>query len=84
MLNYIATRSVSFTPRMSHRLIKFRYGLAKTQQAQPAAASKSGIQGGQQAQGQGAVLWDFELPPRFRRKAIDDSEIAVINNGGPL
>lgn len=80
MLSQVSRRSISYTPTLQNRLIKFRYGASKNQVI-PTTASKPN-QTSQQAQG--AAIWDFELPIRFKRRNLDEQEIAVINNGGPL
>ncbi|XP_023017442.2 uncharacterized protein isoform X1 [Leptinotarsa decemlineata] len=83
MFNCITTRSISCSPRLRSRLIKFRYGSSRDQQTASSTAQpkgevpKSGIKHEE-------AIWDFQIAPRYRRKPLDEEEIAVINNGGPL
>ncbi|CAH1117217.1 unnamed protein product [Phaedon cochleariae] len=82
MLNQITLRSLSFTPKLRARLIKFRYGSSRSQ---PNSTPKSQEGATQIKQAQSTEpIWDFQIPQRFKRKPLDDQEIAVINNGGPL
>lgn len=84
MLNQISQRSISCTPKLRARLIKFRYGVRNEQHS--AAAQHSGSQTGKSGKTTqpGESIWDFQIPARWRRKPLDEQEIAVINNGGPL
>ncbi|CAG9860334.1 unnamed protein product [Phyllotreta striolata] len=76
----VSRRLFSHSTTLQNRLIKFRYGASKHQQSSPSTPSQTA----QQQQAQGAAIWDFELPARFKRRYLDEQEIAVINNGGPL
>lgn len=77
-------RTLSLSTTLRHPSIKFRYGPARTQ------SQKSGeSQSPTQAAGKGAQaasqepIYDFQLPPRFRRRLLSEEEIAYINRGGP-
>lgn len=82
MLSQLATRSISFTPKLRLRLIKFRHGVRNDHQSgqvNTTATSSQPIQASSQE-----AVWDFQIPQRWRRKPLDEQEIAIINNGGPL
>lgn len=77
-------RTLSLSGNLRHPSIKFRYGPTRTQ------SQKSGdIQATAQVQNKGAPsasqepIYDFQLPPRFRRRLLSEEEIAYINRGGP-
>ncbi|XP_076260025.1 uncharacterized protein LOC143196249 [Rhynchophorus ferrugineus] len=85
MQSLIVSRNFSLTSKLGHRLIKFRYGAHRND------ANSTGSQTGQssskvgtQSQASTEAIWDFQLPPRWRRAPLSEEECAVINNGGPL
>ncbi|VEN55540.1 unnamed protein product [Callosobruchus maculatus] len=84
MLSYITTRSISRSPQLRSRLIKFRYGPARDQQTSSAQHSGGGDQKKGALVAPGEPIYDFQIPPRWRRKPLSEEEIAVINNGGPV
>ncbi|VEN56089.1 unnamed protein product [Callosobruchus maculatus] len=84
MLSYITTRSISRSPQLRSRLIKFRYGPARDQQTSSAQHSGGGDQKKGALAAPGEPIYDFQIPPRWRRKPLSEEEIAVINNGGPV
>lgn len=85
MLSQISYRSISCTPKLRSRLIKFRHGVRTAQAGTQEHRSTAGDQQTQLGQPQsGEPIWDFQIPARWRRKPLDEEEIAVINNGGPL
>ncbi|XP_063995369.1 alpha-ketoglutarate dehydrogenase component 4 [Diachasmimorpha longicaudata] len=73
-------------------LIKFRKGgtaratggATTAQSAAPGAAPRASATG---ATGPNVIalpiIDDFQLPPRYQRRPIDEKEIAYINRGGP-
>lgn len=74
---------LSITPKLRARLIKFRYGPSRDQQTSSATTASASTAGSYQPQ-PGEPLWDFQIPPRWKRRPLNEEEIAVINNGGPL
>lgn len=82
MFNCTTTRMLSLTSRLRARLIKFRHGPARDQQTSSVTAPASTT--GSHQQQPGEPLWDFQIPPRWKRRPLSEDEIAVINNGGPL
>ncbi|KAJ8930611.1 hypothetical protein NQ314_016524 [Rhamnusium bicolor] len=81
MIYMTTTRMLSVTPKVRTKLIKFRYGSSRGQQASHAqefpgkqVLASSSVQSGE-------AIWDFQIPPRWRRRPLDEDEIAVINNG---
>lgn len=82
MWNQLTTRSISCTPKLRSRLIKFRHGIRNDHQTGQVTTSQSS-QSSTNVQSE-EPIWDFQIPQRWKRKQLDDEEIAVINNGGPL
>ncbi|KAJ8984188.1 hypothetical protein NQ317_011097 [Molorchus minor] len=80
MIYSISTRMLSITPKLRSRLIKFRYGPSRGQQSSsvPHVATQQTPSSKPQP---GEAIWDFQIPPRWRRKPLDENEINVINNG---
>lgn len=77
-------RPLSLSSTLRYPSIRFRYGPARTQN-QKSNESQSSIQApskGTQAASQ-EPIYDFQLPPRFRRRLLSEEEIAYINRGGP-
>lgn len=72
-------RSIALTAKARYPMIKFRYGPGRDKTS--AAASHSASSGKGQA-GSGEVIYDFQLPQRYRRRPIDEKEIEAINSGG--
>lgn len=79
---YLITRSISCTTTLRSRLIKFRYGVRNDHQSGQVTTTQSASKPSQMHQGE--TIWDFQIPQRWKRKQIDEEEMAVINNGGPL
>lgn len=77
-------RAISLTTKLRHPSIKFRYGPAREQSqksSEPQSAASGSSKGAQAAQQE--AIYDFQLPPRFRRRLLSEEEIAYINRGGP-
>lgn len=81
MWNQISTRTISHSPHLRSRLIKFRYGIRNDHQTGQVTSTGPSITKQRSSQ---EAIWDFQIPQRWRRKPLDEQEIAVINNGGPL
>lgn len=81
MWSQLTTRSISFTSKLRSRLIKFRHGIRNDHQSGQVTTTATSKP--TQASSEEAV-WDFQIPQRWRRKPLDEQEIAIINNGGPL
>ncbi|KAH1007990.1 hypothetical protein HUJ04_005150 [Dendroctonus ponderosae] len=84
MSQTICTRGISQSARLGHRLIKFRYGPNRNQQAP--AGSQTIRQGASKSTSSSSQepIWDFQIPVRWRRAPLSEEECAVINNGGPV
>lgn len=82
MWNNLTIRSISCTSKLRSRLIKFRYGIRNDHQTGQVTTPQSPPSPIQMPPGE--AIWDFQIPQKWRRKQLDDNEIAVINNGGPL
>lgn len=77
-------RRLSVSSTVKCPLIKFRYGADRVQsqksneaQSSTQAPNKGTLSAGQEP------IYDFQLPPRFRRRLLSEEEIAYINRGGP-
>lgn len=82
MWNQFISRSISNSPKLRSRLIKFRYGIRNDSQTSQVITGGSPSNPKQTSSEE--AIWDFQIPGRWRRKPLDEEEIAVINNGGPL
>ncbi|CAH0550055.1 unnamed protein product [Brassicogethes aeneus] len=77
-------RTLSQSHPVRAKLIKFRYGsMARDQNPKPsAAAAAPGQAAAKGAAGNAEPIYDFQLPPRWRRQPLDEKEIDAINSGG--
>lgn len=73
-------RSLYCSPNLRSRLIKFRYGGRADQTGQVTTQTKTNVTHIAPEE----AIWDFQIPQKWKRKRLDEDEIAVINNGGPL
>lgn len=61
-------------------MIKFRYGISRgPPQTTPSESSHAAASINQPGQ----VIYDFQIPTRWRRKPLSEEEIEYINRGGP-
>lgn len=77
-------RTLSLSTTLKQPLIKFRYGPDRAQSQksnEPQSSTQAASKGAQSASQE--PIYDFQLPPRFRRRLLSEDEIAYINRGGP-
>lgn len=79
----IPSRSINLSAKLRFPLIKFRHGTAREQHQKPAAEAAKSASNASQTTQSSEVIYDFQLPLRFKRKPISEEEIAYINRGGP-
>lgn len=88
-INSIPSRLYSIGANVRLPSIKFRHGTnMNTQSASSAAPVKVAMSDAVKTaavgtQGANEPIWDFQLPLKYRRKPLDEEEIAYINRGGP-
>lgn len=63
-------------------MIKFRYGLSRDHN-NPAATTSAGSSQQASINQPGQVIYDFQIPARWKRKPLSEEEIEYINRGGP-
>lgn len=63
-------------------MIKFRYGLSRDHN-NPAATTSAGNSQQASINQPGQVIYDFQIPARWKRKPLSEEEIEYINRGGP-
>lgn len=81
MLQMSTIRSLSLTSKLKLPMIKFRYGSKRSQPSAnplppPATASQKQV-------GAAGAIYDFQLPPRYRRIPLSPEEMDYVNTGGP-
>lgn len=81
-MNTIIKRTLSLGQPVRARLIKFRYGSTRDQAKTGAGVVSSGAtSSAQTTKVSGEPIYDFQLPPRWRRRPLDEKEIEAINSG---
>lgn len=84
ILALIPHRTFSVGSKLRMPSIRFRYGASRDQKpaAAPARTAAAAAPSPADAVAPG-VIYDFQIPQRWRRRPISDEEIAYINRGGP-
>lgn len=78
----ISARSITLSASLFRNpSIKFRHGPFREQKS--SAGLSSGSRSSKQSSQSREVVYDFQLPMRFKRKPIDQEEMDYINRGGP-
>lgn len=82
VLTKISTRSIALSASLLRSpSIKFRYGPFREQKS--SAGVSSGSSTSKQSSQSREVVYDFQLPMRFKRKGMEQEEMDYINRGGP-
>lgn len=76
---FMSFRTISLCNQLRTPMIKFRYGHNIPQ----VSASPGNPQVAASINKPGEVIYDFQIPSRWRRKPLSEEEIDYINRGGP-
>ncbi|XP_044744530.1 uncharacterized protein LOC123306549 [Coccinella septempunctata] len=80
---FMSYRTISLCNKLRTPMIKFRYGISRDHNNPPAATSPVNSQAAAGINQPGQVIYDFQIPARWRRKPLSEEEIDYINRGGP-